>query len=34
VRKRLELLYEGAYSLKIIPDEEIFTVSLTIELNS
>lgn len=34
VRKRLDLLYPEAYSLKIIPDEEIFTVSLTIKLNN
>ena len=34
VKKRLDLLYSGAYSLKIIPDEETFTVSLIIELNS
>ena len=28
VKKRLDLLYGAAYSLKIIPDEETFTVSL------
>ena len=34
VKKRLDLLYGEAYSLKIIPDEEIFTVSLQMTLNT
>ncbi|WP_266364518.1 sensor histidine kinase [Tellurirhabdus rosea] len=32
VRKRLELLYPGRHDLKIIPEEETFLVSLTLEL--
>jgi sensor histidine kinase YesM len=32
-KKRLDLLYSSAYLLKITPDEEIFTVSLSIQLN-
>lgn len=34
VRKRLDLLYNDAYLLKIIPDEETFTVSLSIQLKN
>jgi|SRR6185503_5973597 len=34
VKKRLDLLYNGNHTLKIIPGVESFTVSLTIELKS
>ena len=34
VRKRLDLLYQDAYLLKIVPDEETFTVSLSIQLKN
>jgi LytS/YehU family sensor histidine kinase len=33
-KKRLELLYPSRYNLKLIPDEETFTVSLVMQLNS
>jgi sensor histidine kinase YesM len=32
VKKRLDLLYSGVYLLKILPDDETFTVSLEIQL--
>jgi len=32
VRKRLDLLYKDAYTLKIIPDEDIYTISMQISL--
>ncbi|HZE84796.1 MAG TPA: histidine kinase [Puia sp.] len=33
VKRRLDLLYKDAYLLKIIPEEEIFTVSLSLKLD-
>jgi hypothetical protein len=32
--KRLDMLYPLRYNLKLIPDEETFTVSLVMQLNS